>query len=257
MTNSANKSAAKGASKALIATLTILALVVAGLVGVIALNSGKDKGIKDAETTATSTSTSSVKPPADVDPQMKALIDTLHRKQADDPRAKGELTAPVVMEVWGDFRCSHCQTFALQTAPELQSLIDDGTVRIEWNNMPVLGDESTFAAQASTAAANQGKFWEFHDILYSAQVDGQAITYDEAGMEKVAKAAGVADLAKFKTDLTSAETVAAVKAEYDKATSMGITGTPSFTVGYVYIPRGVDADTFKGYIASEALRPAK
>ena len=45
----------------------------------------------------------------------------------------------------------------------------DGTLRIEWRDFPYQGQESVNAALAARAAQDQGRFWEYHDLLYENQ----------------------------------------------------------------------------------------
>jgi protein-disulfide isomerase len=54
----------------------------------------------------------------------------------------------------------------------VQEYVEEGTLRIEWRDFPYLGQESVNAAMAARAAQAQGKFWEYHDLLYQNQSGG-------------------------------------------------------------------------------------
>lgn len=54
----------------------------------------------------------------------------------------------------------------------VKEYVEDGTLRLEWRDFPYLGDESVNAAVAARAAQEQGKFWEYHDLLYENQAAG-------------------------------------------------------------------------------------
>jgi protein-disulfide isomerase len=59
--------------------------------------------------------------------------------------------------------------------PELvEKYVEDGTLKIEWQDFPYQGEESVNAALAARAAGEQSKFWEYHDLLYQNQGSGTA-----------------------------------------------------------------------------------
>ena len=55
----------------------------------------------------------------------------------------------------------------------------DGTLRLEWKDFPYQGRESVDAALAARAAQAQGKFWEYHDLIYANQSSGNSGGYSE------------------------------------------------------------------------------
>ena len=146
---------------------------------------------------------------------------------------------------------------SVELEPELQSLVDDGTIRIEYTNLPVLGEESMLAAQGSIAAANQGKFFEYHEHMFANQYDGTPVTVTEDGLADVAREIGVADIDKFVFDLTSDSVVGKVQGDRTRGTQgLGITGTPAFIIGYSYVPGFIPYDTFIQVVDAELARPA-
>ncbi len=85
-----------------------------------------------------------------------------------DGYALGSPDAPVTVEVWEDFQCPFCQRFTLEVEPLLvERYVQDGDVRLVFRNLPFLGDESHWAAVAASLAADQDKFWPFHDYLFA------------------------------------------------------------------------------------------
>src|SRR5690625_8033412 len=116
---------------------------------------------------------------------MVAELATFAHRDADDPLAIGDVDAPVVMIVYSDFRCPYCGEWSRTTLPALtDKYVDSGEMRVEWRDMPVLGDPSVEAALAARAAANQGQFREVADALYDDE--GQrAATGDCAAAERV------------------------------------------------------------------------
>jgi len=58
--------------------------------------------------------------------------------------------------------------FARSASPQLiQEYVNTGKVRYVFKYYPFLGDESYYAAEASECAGDQGKFWEYHDLLFN------------------------------------------------------------------------------------------
>ncbi|SFB84320.1 DsbA family protein [Streptomyces aidingensis] len=151
----------------------------------------------------------------------------LARRTAGDPFAIGAVDAPVVMIEYADFRCGYCGQFARETKPELiRSYVEDGLLRIEWRHTPVLGEESVALAVASHAAAEQDRFWEFHDAVYG----GHATATDTESLVALARQAGVVDLDRFRADLDSREIQRAVLQDVQEALTAGFGSTPSFLV---------------------------
>ncbi len=80
----------------------------------------------------------------------------------------GDPNAPVKLEVYSDFQCPACKSFAEDVAPQLEDqYISKGLVTLTYRPFRVIGPESDRAAQAAYCAADQNKFWEYHDILFA------------------------------------------------------------------------------------------
>ncbi len=85
-----------------------------------------------------------------------------------DGYAMGDPDAPVTIEVYADFQCPYCQRFSLLVAPQLvDTWVRPGQARIVYRDFAFLGEESRWAAVAGRLAAEQDRFWPFHDLLYS------------------------------------------------------------------------------------------
>lgn len=249
----------------LIMTVVLLATVVVALVVMLVLNRSSEAEPEPTTPSASATSeattpdgaspSAEATEPAAPSAELKELVEGLWRLDPDDPMAVGDLDADIVMQVYFDFRCGYCAKAATETEPKMQHYIDDGTVRVEYHNLAILGDESTLLAQGAVAAANQGKFLEYHSYVYDHHVAGDAVEASEDGIAAVAQAIGVADLEKFRADMTAPETVAAIEDVRTTATSLGISGTPAFIVGYSYVPGFIPIETMDQVIATELARP--
>lgn len=134
-------------------------------------------------------------------------------------------------------------------APELESYVEDGTLRMEWRDFPYLGQESTTAALAARSAQEQGKFWEYRDLLY----ENQGAGYSEERLITLAQEAGL-DVEWFEASLTGGVHEADLDRDFREAQDAGIRGTPAVTVNgqLFYGPQPVE--TFEQAIEEELQR---
>lgn len=115
-------------------------------------------------------------------------------------------------------------------SPKLyEKYVKDGTLRIEWKDFPYQGRESVRAAVAARAAQAQGRFWEYHDLVYQNQSSGNSGGYSEENLVTLAREAGL-DVERFRNDLRSARYEGAVQADFSEGQELGISGTPTFYI---------------------------
>ena len=103
--------------------------------------------------------------------------------------------------------------------------VKDGTLRIEWRDFPYRGEESVNAAVAARAAQAQGKFWEYHDLLYDSQFSG----FSDENLTALAREAGL-DTQRFEGDYKSGRYERSVRADFQKGLNLGVNGTPTFFI---------------------------
>lgn len=95
-----------------------------------------------------------------------------------DGRALGDPNAPVKIDVYEDFQCPACQMYSEDIEPlVVENYVATGKAYYVYRHFPFLDDnfvtkESDHAARASMCAAEQGRFWDYHDILF-ANWDGE------------------------------------------------------------------------------------
>ena len=248
-------------NRATVITLVVIAVILAVLAAVLLQNvaSRRHQAAAASQAPASSSDSAAAVPepvpaPPVADQQTLELIHSeIHRDPADG-QAKGKVDAPVVMVIYSDFACPFCTQFAQNVEPELNKLVEEGTLRIEWRDLAQISETSPLAAQAGRAAAKQGKFWEFHDAVYAAADPQGHPEYTEDSLVAFAKKAGVADIDRFRTDMNAAETVSAVTEAKEHAHSIGITGTPFMIVGETFISGYQDAEYMKAVINSQAAK---
>ncbi|MFD8111900.1 DsbA family protein [Streptomyces microflavus] len=204
-------------------------------------------GDSSANTSTAPAAEVSADPQAGVYPELTKLA----RRDAGDKLAVGRADAPVVLIEYADFKCGYCGKFARDTEPELiKEYVEDGTLRIEWRNFPIFGEESENAARASWAAGQQDRFWEFHAAAYAEGAKEKGFGKDR--IKALAQEAGVEDLARFMKDLDGPDARAAVAKDQEQGYGIGATSTPSFLINGRPIAGAQPKETFTRAIEAAA-----
>jgi len=187
--------------------------------------------------------------PYDADPARPGLT-------YDGSPTRGDPKARLVLVAFEDFKCSYCEKHFKEVEPALQTkYVDTGQMREVWKFFPIYAPK---AAVASLCAAQQGKFWEFHDKLFEDQANWQ--DGDDAAMIAYAEGLGL-DKAQFGQCLKDAPGQAQVDADAGLSQQLGLTGTPSFILidtqagNGTRIPGALPLDQFESAIQS-LLNPA-
>lgn len=156
-------------------------------------------------------------------------------------RKLGKDDAKVKLQVYEDFRCSHCLEF---TAYFEQYLIDQyvkpGVVQLEFKYFP-LSQSSLPMMVAAQCAAEQGQFWAYGKKLFIVQAEsyegGPALA--EAFGEPKLKAYAAEmklDPAKFNACFAADATLDPIAADYREAQTLGVKGTPAFVINGKLLP---------------------
>jgi protein-disulfide isomerase len=111
----------------------------------------------------------------------------------------------------------------------LQSYIDSGKVNFVYKHSAFLGQESVWAAQAAECAADQGKFWEYHDLLWERWNGENQGTFTKENLIGFANELKL-DMAKFEPCLNDDETLQRVVTDTQEGRQVGVTGTPTFFI---------------------------
>jgi protein-disulfide isomerase len=125
----------------------------------------------------------------------------------------------------------------------VQEYVESGTLRIEWRDFPYLGQESLNAAVAARAAQEQGKFWEYHDLLYHNQPGG----FPREKLVELAREAGL-DVERFEADLASGEYGEVIAEDFREGQQRGISGTPTFVINGRVLAGGQPLEVFEDAI---------
>lgn len=238
-------------------TWAVIALLGVGVVllGVFARPAGPSTAAAPASSASDTEPPATVETPAEKSAeQVQAeafLIETLPRRVDGDPLAMGSPDAPVVLTEWADYRCPFCSVWAEETLPELQRYIDDGTLRVEFRDLAIFGDESVRAATAARAAGQQGRYFEFAHALYAALPnEGHPDVTDETVLGIVADLG--LDEEQFARDWADPALANAVLSDTLEAQQMGITSTPAFVIGGQFIAGAQPLEVFEQVIDDQA-----
>ena len=114
--------------------------------------------------------------------------------------------------------------------PEIiKQYVETGQANIVYKHSAFLGQESVWAAQAAECAADQGRFWDFHDILFERQDGENPGAFNQDKLIAMANELKF-DMAKFEQCLNNNETLARVQADTQEGSAAGVTGTPTFFI---------------------------
>ena len=144
--------------------------------------------------------------------------------------AMGSPDAPVVIEDYSDFQCSYCRIFHETTLEQIKNTyIVNGQAQFVFRQYPFIGEESSAAANASLCAAEQGKFWEYADILFANQTGVNTKTYTSRRLNAYAEAIGL-DVSQFSACTKEQRYNSQVEAEYGAGSANGVNSTPTFFI---------------------------
>ena len=153
----------------------------------------------------------------------EALVDLSLDVDPERDHIRGSADAPVTLVEYGDFECPYCGR-AEDVVREL--LADSGDVRYVWRHLPLtdVHPHAQLAAEASEAAADQGKFWEMHDLLFQHQ---DALRPKD--LVQYAEQLGL-DTDRFEEEVRSHDHAGRIADDVDSADLSGVSGTPTFFI---------------------------
>ena len=177
------------------------------------------------------------------------LVDLYIDVDPERDHVRGPLEAPVTLVEYGDFECPYCG----QAEPVVRKLLRDfGDVRYVWRHLPLsdVHPRAQLAAEAAEAAADQGAFWEMHDLLLDHQ--------DRLGPSDLVRHAeqlGL-DVEWFTNHLQDHAGAARVAEDVDSADLGGVSGTPTFFINGRRHYGAYDIDTLTKAVRTARARAA-
>jgi protein-disulfide isomerase len=147
---------------------------------------------------------------------------------------------PVTVDVYEDFMCPICHQFEQQSGATLQQLVTAKKVTIRYHPIAILDDKSngtrysTRAAGAVAAAAEEGKFLQYHQVLFDNQPAEGSNGLDAAKLIELGKSAGLGD--KFAAAVNDGRYDGWAGKVTDESSKRGVTGTPTVLVNGKQLP---------------------
>ncbi len=168
----------------------------------------------------------------------------------DGAPIRGTADAPVTLVEFSDFHCPFCK----RVQPTLTQVLEKypGKVRLLFRHLPLdaLHPQARSAAEASWCAQDQGKFWEYHDVLFE-----QAPKAAEDDLKHYAEQVGL-NSEKFVSCLSQNVHHDAVQRDIDEVTKLGMSGTPAFFINGRPLSGAQPMEKFVQVIDDELVRGA-
>lgn len=167
---------------------------------------------------------------------------------ADTDPSLGNPNAPVTLVEFSDFQCPFCLRVA-PTMKRIRATYGD-KVRIVWKDFPLtqIHPQAFKAGEAGQCAAEQGKFWEFHDRVFENQ---QAMQVDD--LKRYAASVGV-DAVRFNACLDTSSRAEVVRDGVAQGTRLGINSTPTVFINGRRVSGAQPYEVFAAIIDEELAR---
>jgi protein-disulfide isomerase len=158
----------------------------------------------------------------------------VNRNSTGDPKA------PVKLVEFSDFQCPYCKQFWTTTeAQVISSYVTTGKVFYTYRsagnwvsgNIGDGGVESQNSAMAAYCAADQNKFWQMHDALFTNVLGEDAGSFTNRRLQSIAQNIGL-DMNAFNSCYNSQKYLDQVNQDFKDAQTSGIQGTPWFVLTY-------------------------
>jgi Na+/H+ antiporter NhaA len=179
----------------------------------------------------------------------EVIVDLAAPVDRERDHIRGPEEAPVTLVEYGDFECPFCG----RAEPVVRELLREfGDLRYVWRHLPLndVHPRAQLAAEAAEAAAEQGGFWEMHDLLFEHQ---DALRPSD--LTGYAERLGL-DAARFAADLDKHVGAARVAEDVDTADLSGVSGTPTFFVNGRRHSGAYDIETLTKAVRTARARAA-
>jgi len=142
----------------------------------------------------------------------------------------GNPSAPITILEWGDYQCTYCYRFHESS---LNTILDEyvitGKVNLVFKDFQLNGPDSVLAAEASYCAEDQGKYWEYHDELYTNWGGERTGWINQESLNQFATNVGL-NHDKFNVCMNDHKYLSRVLDLEKFGRDVGIDATPSFLV---------------------------
>ena len=156
-------------------------------------------------------------------------IDSSAMVTVQAPILGSESASVTIIEI-GDYQCEMCKRwFDHSRSQIIDNYINTGKVNMVFLDMPILGNDSLIAAEATYCANDQGKYWDYHVTLFEHQEEMNSGWANNERLKSFAFSMGL-DMKEFSQCLDSKHYYSQVKLNAEKSKTMGANSTPSFLI---------------------------
>ncbi|MES2023717.1 MAG: thioredoxin domain-containing protein [Patescibacteria group bacterium] len=143
-----------------------------------------------------------------------------------EDRMLGNKNAKITMIAYEDFQCPFCGKFFREAETDLRNkYVKNGSVNFIYRDFAFLGEESTKAGEAALCANDQGKFWEYHDYLFTHQNGENKGSFANPYLKSFAKELGL-NQNDFDKCLDSEKYAKTIADSTEEGGNAGVRGTP-------------------------------
>jgi len=178
----------------------------------------------------------------------------------DDDPIRGNQNAPITIIEFSDYQCPFCARFYTQTLPLImEEYIEPGKAKLVYRDFPIQSSHPNAmpAAVAAECANEQGKYWEYHDMLFEKQQEWNKLDVTSAVTTFKQYASDInLTQEKFDSCLDTGKYLEEVRNDLNDGRDYGVDGTPGFFVGndqigYVKLSGAQPFESFKRVIDSQ------
>ena len=142
----------------------------------------------------------------------------------------GESNAPITILEWGDYQCTFCYKFHQSSLNIiLAEYVDSGKINLVFKDFPLNGPDSILGAEATYCAGDQGKYWVFHNELYSNWAGEKTGWINHDSLNQFAKSVNL-ELDEFTSCLDEHKYKQKILELEKFGKEIGIDATPSFLI---------------------------
>ena len=166
---------------------------------------------------------------------------------------RGNEAAKVTLVQFADFQCPACKAYEPLVAQVFADKEVGEQVKLLFKHFPLsIHKNAMAAAVAAEAAGEQGKFWEYHDLLYEKQEEWAELSALDAEKMFISYADTLKlDKAKFELALQSEVLAEKITKQESEGVSAGVMGTPSFYINNKKLDNPQNFDDFKKVLLKE------
>jgi protein-disulfide isomerase len=144
------------------------------------------------------------------------------------PPTLGSPNASVTIVEFGDYQCPTCGGwYRSQEAQLIKNLVRTDKAKLVWRDFDFFGPDSVSASEAAYAAGEQGKFWQFHDLLFQSQQTPNSGWASKQNMETIARQLGL-NMTQFDQSFKSGKYDSLVNSNHSLGVQAGVSETPTF-----------------------------